>query len=297
MALRAVAYKKTTGREVQRPRRVWNTAVGSKLCGNWIQTSPGRRNFKDWRLGRVGLELLQVPGEDLARHRQRSRSDASTARREDPLEGESPTAHEKPILRCLNCGVVSKETEDRRQSKSKLCVNAHGLPVEITHTNCHMSAITGTGALRISDWDKQGNSKPEQIQAAENSRMMTKKGTTREPAHVLLIPTSAAVTVIVVAAWLHRCTPAVSDLPGPPGGRRVSTYKKCHADEVGKQYRALTTVPTIMRLSVLALFIALPAAALRREFCIYQQELLPPEIGPLKRRTLSGEVWVAVVPG
>jgi hypothetical protein len=79
MALRAVAYKKTTGREVQRPRRVWNTAVGSKLCGNWIQTSPGRRNFKDWRLGRVGLELLQVPGEDLARHRQRSRSDASTA--------------------------------------------------------------------------------------------------------------------------------------------------------------------------------------------------------------------------
>jgi hypothetical protein len=53
----------------------------------------------------------------------------------------------------------------------------------------------------------------------------------------------------------------VSDLPGLLGGRRVSTYKKCHADEVGKQYRALTTVPTIMRLSVLALFIALPAAA------------------------------------
>ncbi|KAF8483368.1 hypothetical protein DFH94DRAFT_306428 [Russula ochroleuca] len=38
-------------------------------------------------------------------------------------------------------------------------------------------------------------------------------------------------------------------------------YKKCLADEEAKQHRALTTVLTIMRLSVLALFIVLPAAA------------------------------------
>ena len=37
----------------------------------------------------------------------------------------------------------------------------------------------------------------------------------------------------------------------------MRTYKKCSTDE---QHSALTTVPTIMRLSILALFIALPAA-------------------------------------
>jgi hypothetical protein len=41
----------------------------------------------------------------------------------------------------------------------------------------------------------------------------------------------------------------------------VLSYKKGSVDEESKQHRALTTVPTIMRLSVLALFIALPAAA------------------------------------
>jgi hypothetical protein len=38
----------------------------------------------------------------------------------------------------------------------------------------------------------------------------------------------------------------------------VKIYEKCSADEEAKQHRALTTVPTNMRL---ALFIALPAAA------------------------------------
>ena len=38
----------------------------------------------------------------------------------------------------------------------------------------------------------------------------------------------------------------------------MRTYKKCSTDE---QHSALTIVPTIMRLSILALFIALPAAA------------------------------------
>jgi hypothetical protein len=38
----------------------------------------------------------------------------------------------------------------------------------------------------------------------------------------------------------------------------VRIYKKCSADKEEKQYR---TVPPIMRLSILALFIALPAAA------------------------------------
>ena len=41
----------------------------------------------------------------------------------------------------------------------------------------------------------------------------------------------------------------------------LGTYKKCSADEEANQRRALTTVPTIMRLSLLAFFIALPAAA------------------------------------
>src|ERR1019366_8762711 len=41
----------------------------------------------------------------------------------------------------------------------------------------------------------------------------------------------------------------------------VKINKKCSADEEAKQHRALTTVSTIMRLTVLALFIALPAAA------------------------------------
>ena len=50
---------------------------------------------------------------------------------------------------------------------------------------------------------------------------------------------------------------------GPPGGRHCGDfqYKKCQADDVTKQYRALITLPTTMRLSVLALFIALPTMA------------------------------------
>jgi hypothetical protein len=45
----------------------------------------------------------------------------------------------------------------------------------------------------------------------------------------------------------------------------VKIYKKCSADKEAKQHRALTTVPTIMRLSILALFIALPAEASPRQ--------------------------------
>jgi hypothetical protein len=41
----------------------------------------------------------------------------------------------------------------------------------------------------------------------------------------------------------------------------VKIYKKCSRDGEAKQHRALTAVLTIMRLSFLALFIALPAAA------------------------------------
>ena len=40
----------------------------------------------------------------------------------------------------------------------------------------------------------------------------------------------------------------------------VKVYKKCSSDEDAKQHRALTTVPTIMRLSLFALGFALPAA-------------------------------------
>ena len=45
------------------------------------------------------------------------------------------------------------------------------------------------------------------------------------------------------------------------GPDTVENYKKCKADDVAKQHRALITASTIMRLSIIALFIALPAAA------------------------------------
>ena len=67
-----------------------------------------------------------------------------------------------------------------------------------------------------------------------------------------------AVRLTSRAEYFQQPAPRLARLVGPG---TVENYKKCQAGDTAEQHRALTTVSTIMRLSVLALFIALPAAA------------------------------------